>query len=268
MLRTPYEITVSENLRPFFQEAHSNIHVTITLETQDTLPAMAPEGMWHGLEYYDRYQGADRIFHCHAPGTKGFAVTQFLQDGNITITVLPQYLSYFTGSIGIFNRIGLENLLLQHQGLLLHASLIKYKDNAIAFAGPSGVGKSTQADLWATHMGAEILNGDRAALRNVQNWTAYGYPCAGTSGIYKNDSAPLAGIVFLSQGQENHLRKLNAVEAFRLLYPEITIHRWDKTFVERATELCTQLVAQVPVYYLECRPDREAALLVQKGLML
>ena len=268
LLRTPYAITVSENLQPFLQKAHSSVHVTITLETKDTLPAKAAEGVWHGFEYYDRHRDTSRIFHCHAPGAEGFAVTQFLQDGNVTITVLPQYVSYFTGRIGIFNRIGLENLLLQHQGLLLHASLIKYKDKTIAFAGPSGVGKSTQADLWATHMGAEILNGDRAALRNVQNWTAYGYPCAGTSGIYKNDAGPLAGIVILGQSPENRLRKLTPPEAFRLLSPEITVHRWDKAFVETATELCAQLVEQIPVYYLECRPDQEAALLVQKGLML
>lgn len=264
LLQTPYTITISENLRPFLSEAYSTVDFTITLEICDRLPACSEQGMWHGLEYYEH----NRVFHFDSPKQSPFAVTEFLENGNITVSVLQEYRSYFTGSIGIFNRIGLETLLLQHQGLLLHASLIKYKDKAIAFAGPSGVGKSTQADLWATHMGAEILNGDRAALRNVQNWTAYGYPCAGTSGIYKNDAGPLAGIVILGQNPENRLRKLTPPEAFRLLYPEITVHRWDKAFVETATELCAQLVEQIPVYYLECRPDQEAALLVQKGLML
>lgn len=264
LLQTPYTITISENLRPFLSEAYSTVDFTITLEICDRLPACSEQGMWHGLEYYEH----NRVFHFDSPKQSPFAVTEFLENGNITVRVLQENRSYFTGSIGIFNRIGLENLLLQHQGLLLHASLIKYKDKTIAFAGPSGVGKSTQADLWATHMGAEILNGDRAALRNVQSWTAYGYPCAGTSGIYKNDAGPLAGIVILGQSPENRLRKLTPPEAFRLLYPEITVHRWDKAFVETATELCAQLAEQIPVYYLECRPDQEAALLVQKGLML
>mgnify|MGYP007130688661 CR=1 FL=1 len=62
-------------------------------------------------------------------------VTQHFENGNIEIRVLTDYLSYFTGTAGIFNRIGMETLLLQHQGLLLHASLINYKGKAIAFAG-------------------------------------------------------------------------------------------------------------------------------------
>ena len=39
-------------------------------------------------------------------------------------------------------------------------------------------------------------------------------------------------------------------------------------FVAAATDLCADLIAHVPVYLLECLPDRDAALLVQKGLAL
>ena len=190
-----------------------------------------------------------------------------MEDGNISIQVLPEYISYFAGSEGIFNRIGLETLLLQYESLLLHASLIKFAGKAIAFAGPSGVGKSTHAALW-TCLGGQILNGDRAALRKEASWVAYGSPYAGTSGIYKNDSAPLAALVVLQQAQENRLRRLSETEAFRHIYPQISLHPWDKTFMGRATDLCLQMLAQVPVYLLECRPEESAALLVKKGLGL
>ena len=147
--------------------------------------------------------------------------------------------------------------------------MIKYEEKAIAFSGPSGVGKSTHADLWRTHLGATILNGDRAALRQTgEGWTAYGCPYAGTSGIYCNDSAPLAAIVVLRQGEQNHLRPVSAAEAFRYLYPEMTVHHWDAAFVAAATDLCANLITSVPVYLLECLPERDAALLVQKGLAL
>ena len=210
-----------------------------------------------------------RVFHCSAPGADAFAVTQLDAEGNVEIGVLPDYLSYFTGSSGIFNRIGMESLLLRHQGLLLHASLIKYGEKAIAFSAPSGVGKSTHADLWRTHLGAAILNGDRAALRQTgQGWTAYGCPYAGTSGIYCNDSAPLTALVVLQQGPRNTLRPLSAAEAFRHLYPEVSVHHWDAAFVAAAIDLCVDLVTRVPVYLLECLPDKDAALLVKKGLAL
>ena len=196
-------------------------------------------------------------------------MTQLFENGTIEICVLPEYLSYFTGTAGIFNRIGMETLLLQHKGLLLHASLIEYKEMSVAFAGPSGVGKSTHAGLWEKFLGADILNGDRAALRrSAEGWIAYGSPYAGTSGIYKNKNAPLVAVVCLQQGAENRLRPMTPGEAFRHIFPELSIHHWDKAFVARATDLCLQLLAETPVYRLECRPDEEAALLVKKGLGL
>ena len=268
-LCTPHDITISERLRPFLCEPFDAVDCTITVRSADVLPAPDESGVWHGYEYYDAPQGVMRVFHCHAPQGETFAVTQLEAGGDVTIDVLPAYLSYFSGSSGVFNRIGMESLLLQHEGLLLHASLIKYNDKAIAFTGPSGVGKSTQAALWESHLGATVINGDRAALRRgAMGWTAYGSPYAGTSGIYRDDSAPLAAVVVLRQAQENRLRPLTAVEAFRHLYPELSIHHWDAGFVSAATDLCLNLLEQVPVYLLECLPDADAALVLQKGLAL
>lgn len=268
-LRVPHDIVISDRLRPFLCGPHSETDCRITLQSCSALPIPAADGVWHGMEYYDAADGAMRVFHCPAPRSDAFAVTQLDAEGNVEIGVLPDYLSYFTGSSGVFNRIGMESLLLRHQGLLLHASLIKYGEKAIAFSAPSGVGKSTHAALWHTHLGAAILNGDRAALRQTgQGWTAYGCPYAGTSGIYCNDSAPLTAIVVLRQGARNDLRPLSAAEAFRHLYPELSVHHWDAAFVAEATDLCVDLVTRVPVYLLECLPDKDAALLVKKGLAL
>lgn len=268
-LRTPYEITISENLRPFMSQTQQDTDCTIQLQSCVQLPHRSPNGVWHGLEYYDRCEGALRIFHCEGANTNAFAVTQLLEQGRIEICVLPEYLSYFTGTSGIFNRIGMETLLLQHKGLLLHASLIKYEGKAIAFSGPSGVGKSTQADIWKEYFFAEIINGDRAVLRKTSDgWYAYGSPYAGTSGIYKNDSAPLQGIVLLEQAKENSLRRLTAGEAFRQLYSQLSIHQWEKEFVAEATDLLLQLVENTPVYLLRCRPEKAAAELVKKGFGL
>ena len=269
MLRVPFEISVSESLQPFLCASHQETDCTIILRPCAQLPSFSNDGVWRGLEYYDCHQGNLRTFHCNAPRAAAFAVTEHFENGNIEIRVLPDYLSYFTGTTGIFNRIGMETLLLQHQALLLHASLINYKGNALAFAGPSGIGKSTQADIWHTFLGADIINGDRAALRKERDhWYAYGCPYAGTSGIYKNDRGPLAAIILLGQAEENHLCRLTEGEAFRYLYPEFSVHHWQKDFVAKTTDLCLQLLAETPIYLLECRPDESAALLVKKGLSL
>lgn len=268
-LRTPFEITICDNLRPFLCAPHEKIDCTITLQSRDRLPVFSENGVWHGSEYYDCQEDALRVFHCSAPNRAAFAVTQLFENGNIHIDVLPAYLSYFTGSAGIFNRIGMETLLLQHQGLLLHASLIKYNGHCIAFAGPSGVGKSTQASIWKNLFGAKIINGDRSVLRSgAEYWTAFGSPYAGTSGIYRNDSAPLAAIVVLRQAAQNRFQRLSDEEAFRHIYPELSVHHWDKAFVTKALDLCLQLIRQTPVYLLECLPEDSAAILVKEGLGL
>ena len=269
MLRVPFEISVSESLQPFLCASHQETDCTIMLSPCTQPPSFSDDGVWRGLEYYDCHQGNLRTFHCNAPRTAAFAVTEHFENGNIEIRVLPDYLSYFTGTTGIFNRIGMETLLLQHQALLLHASLINYKGNALAFAGPSGIGKSTQADIWHHYLDADIINGDRAALRKEHDhWYAYGCPYAGTSGIYKNDRGPLAAIILLGQAEENHLCRLTEGEAFRYLYPEFSVHHWQRHFVAKVTDLCLQMLAQTPVYLLACRPEESAALLVKKGLSL
>jgi hypothetical protein len=269
VLRTPDEITISERMRPFLCGPHTETDCTITVQPCSALPAFSESGVWHGAEFYDRCAGTMRIFHCSAPKTEAFAVTQLDPEGNITVDVLKNRLSYFQGTSGIFNRIGLETLLLQHKGLLLHASLIEYKGNAIAFTGPSGVGKSTQADLWHRCVGAEILNGDRAALRKMTDgWHAFGSPYAGTSGIYKNQSAPLKALIVLRQGKENCIRPLGAAEALRYIYPEVTVHHWEKDFVAAVTDLCLNMLENIPIYLLECRPEEGAVQLLKEGLML
>lgn len=266
-LDTQLPLTVSPRLQPFFSQPHRQADCSIRITLCDTLPP--PEGVWVGPDCFLSRDSAMRIFHCYKPRGDAFAVTDMDAAGNVTISALPAYADYFSGSAGIFNCIGLEHMLLRQNGLLLHASLIDHAGHGIAFTGPSGIGKSTQAALWQTHLGAAVLNGDRAALRKTEaGWTAYGSPYAGTSGIYKNESAPLTALVILKQAEENRLRRLPLAQAFPRIWPELSVPRWEETFVARAADLCGALLADVPVYLLECMPEKSAVEVLKKGLQL
>ena len=163
--------------------------------------------------------------------------------------------------------IGMETVFLQFHALMLHASLIRWKHQGIVFNAPSGTGKSTQAGLWEEYEHAEILNGDRAGLRLWDgHWEGYGLPYAGSSGIYRNESAPVKAIIVLRQAKENQIRLLHPAESVKYLYPETAVHRWDRSFTQTAIDLLTNLVLSIPVYLLECRPDREAVELVKNTL--
>lgn len=268
-LRTPEVISISDALRPFLYEPQQICDCCIEVQQSNMLPAMSKNGVWHNLEYYDHYENVRRVFHCITRETAAFAVTQQFANGDIVISVLPEYISYFSGSSGIFNRIGMESMLQQHNAMLLHASLIQYKGKAIAFSGPSGVGKSTQAEIWKQCFQADIMNGDRALLRKAdQGWKAYGSPYAGTSGIYRNVEGPLAAVVVLRQAKENRLNRLTAAEAFRYIYPELSNHNWEKEFTAKVADLALDLLTTIPAYILECLPEEGAAFLLKKGLEL
>lgn len=269
-MRLEKDIIINERLQPFvlpIRDAKEDFMLDIC--SCEKLPEAPSGGCWRGTEYYV-YEGHEfYIFHANEVGKAPFAVTCFREDENVSLLYLNGYEHYFTGSSGIFNRIGAEQLLLQHNRLMLHASFVKYKGHGILFSGPSGIGKSTQAELWRRTRGAEIVNGDRAAVGLAdEEWTAWGIPYAGTSGICYNKSAQISAIVILRQANNNQIRSLSAIEAMRYLYPETTVHQWDGKFVEKVTDLLSQLISAVPVFLLECVPDESAVEILQEKLTI
>ena len=192
---------------------------------------------------------------------------QSFDNGYLICEYLPGNEEYMDYTKNLLTLMDIEATLLGFDALILHASLIRWKGHGIIFSAPSGTGKSTQAELWEQFESADILNGDRAALRQKNGvWTAFGLPYAGTSGIYRNESAPLAAVVALRQAKENRIRHITGAEAFRYLYPETMIHRWDAAFEKHATELLLQIIGNVPVFLLECRPDQGAVSLLRDTL--
>lgn len=254
------DIIISERLQPFLIKGiPTTVDIVLDVRECEQLPQMEQGGYWEGTNYYCYYEKELRIFHVNKVGCPAFSVTCFQEDGNVSLLYLKEYEHYFTGSSGIFNKIAAEQLLLQHNRLLLHASFIEHNGAGILFSGPSGIGKSTQAELWQQNMGAEIINGDRVAIgMSGTRWTAWGIPYAGTSGIYCNKSAPISVIVVLGQAKENQNSKLSPKDAFRLLYPEITIHQQDDRYVHKVFNLLSDLVSQVPIFHLECVPNESA----------
>lgn len=159
--------------------------------------------------------------------------------------------------------VGLEALLLRFDALILHAAVVEFRGQGILFCAPSGTGKSTQAALWAQHMGSRTLNGDRAGIRCERGiWKAWGLPIAGTSGIYCNESVPIKAVVLLRQGSQNRITPVNPLNAFKRMLPECSAQRWDAGFMDRLMGVLAALSSAVSVYQLECRPDYEAVQLL------
>lgn len=266
----PFSVQTGEESLAFVRPANGTekSDLLLTLKEAVELPELPQGGHWGDTSYYVRTEHEQIVFRCDCVGGTAFACTIW-PDGEreIQCSYLPGWEKELCYSRNLWGVLGLERLLAWQNGLLLHASFIRWKGKGILFSAPSGTGKSTQADLWAKYEGAEIINGDRAGLvvRNG-HWTAWGLPYAGSSRIYRNEDAPVCALVALRQGKENRLRKLNAAEAFPYFYPECSIHRWDKAEVSKSMGLLLGLLAETPVYLLECLPDRDAVETLRRAL--
>ncbi|MBE6127702.1 MAG: hypothetical protein E7185_00350 [Erysipelotrichaceae bacterium] len=225
-------------------------------------------------DFSDREQGTlyvNRLFCCKCndeivyqfanPGQEPYGKVTIL--GNQPYRMRCDYLKgnekYITYLNNIYTVFGLETILLRFNALILHASFIRWGDMGILFSATSGVGKSTQASLWEQYENAEIINGDRAVIRKSDvGWLAYGLPLAGSSGICKNEKTSLKCIILLEQAKENTVHPASASEAYRFLYPEVMIHRWDRIFEKKASSYLLEIIQEIPVIKLCCTPDQDA----------
>lgn len=265
----PFPVNIRQESADFIQPAENDQNepdLKVCFCPVAVLGQIPSGGYWD----IDRYHIRNFVYYCTSPHGEPYARMKIDSeyDTQITCEYIRGRESCLNYSRNLCDIIALDTLLLNYSGLLLHASFVRWREWGILFSAPSGTGKSTQADLWEKYEGADIINGDRAGLRlKDENWYAYGLPYAGSSGVYRNESAPVKAIIILRQAKENHIRPLSPPQAVRYLYPELTIHHWDRDFTERAMNLLIKLSVSIPVCLLECLPDRGAVNMVKEMLI-
>lgn len=277
--RIPFPVVVQKEAEQFlfpYEEATEDRKedAAATFKEAEKIPSVPENAVFRSDRFYSQDEtGRYQVHHCPCPGKPPYACTLWEQDNEgglvITCSYLPGNEFRFGYSRMISDHIGMETLFLRKNCLMLHAAFIRWQGKGILFTAPSGTGKSTQAELWEKYEGADILNGDRAAVRRDESgcWQAYGLPYAGSSGIYRNEKAPLSAVVVLRQAEENRIRRLGMLEIIQKLYPETTVHQWEPDFIEKVLTLLTELAGEVPIYLLECRPDRGAVEAVKNVLI-
>lgn len=223
--------------------------------------------------------------HCHRvhpDGSGGFLRSFFDAPRDLTPYSLVTY-DYAKGIIDVpylekgsrcvsemsnsFYHMGLEGIMIRENRLCFHAACVDTPMGGLLFAGPSGIGKSTQADLWQRYRGGRLINGDRPILSlDGEKVLAWGSPYAGSSRCYVNESCAVSAIVFLKQAPTCSLRRLGMAEAVRRIYTGLNVHTWDRFFVNRACDLVMEIAARVPVYELSCTPDKAAVEMLENTL--
>lgn len=237
----------------------------------DRLPPVSEEVLHEDLCYRvhpDGKGGYTRSFFDAPRDPAPYAVAVYdYPRGTVQVDYLEKGARCVSELHNSFFCLGLESLLIYKNRLCLHAACVSTPLGGLLFSGPSGIGKSTQAELWCAHRGAKQINGDRPILsRERDGWLAWGSPYAGSSRCHVNENCPVTAIVMLRQAKECTLRRLNPPEAFRAVWSGLTVPCWDKACVEAASGLTQELIAAVPVVEFACTPDARAVAYLEKEL--
>lgn len=183
---------------------------------------------------------------------------------HITMTKADAAEKYIVRELGILFEYA---LLSRKDACMLHGILLEYRGRGILLLARSGVGKSTHAHLWRDYENALILDGDRCLCRKIDGrWMGYGSPWCGTSGEYINRKIPISDIVFLDRGPENRVESMNAFEGTIRLLESIKAPTWEPSLYLKAMDLCDALVRDIPLWHLQCTPDKQAMLVLKEAL--
>lgn len=150
--------------------------------------------------------------------------------------------------------------------IALHGCLVAEGDEGFVFAGHSGAGKSTMAEL-AESVGAEVLSDDRTILAvdgdSVRGW---GTPWHGSYKRGSPRSVTVRGIFLLVQDRMDEVRAMSRATAFGDLFVRTVQPTTVASEVERTIDAIERIVGVVSVASLHFRPTAAAYLAARKSV--
>lgn len=207
----------------------------------------------------------DRLPECHGIQYTGTPSEHFLrlENGEFALANADwsKATSYFPAASGMY-ALALSAICSKfsyYDAFLMHASCVNLEGSGVIFTGFSGVGKTTQAELWQKYLGAEIINGDKAFIREIDGvFYGCGLPWKGSSEYCLNKKTKLNAVVILRQSAENKITRLGAEQAMEYFMPHLFMPHWDENCLDNALDSLGRILEKIPVMLLECRPDEDA----------
>lgn len=156
---------------------------------------------------------------------------------------------------------------LEHQTIQVHCSIISFNKKGILFLGASGIGKTTQAELWKLYKKAIIINGDIGFVQKTQKgFVAWGSPWHGSSEYCENMCIPIKAMIVLRKANTNSIKELSGFEKVIKVSDNVFYPTWLDKGMETCAEILNSLLSTIPIYELSCRPDEEAVELTEKTI--
>lgn len=249
----PFEMAPDSNRQPLF-----------------TMSVVEKENWYGGENYVEEYRQKEETMEIAAAHVDGHRCFMFVLRGLIACRVIISD-DYKQAIVLLTNEVfmGLNNALMltyafataNLQTVLFHSSVTVLDDYAYMFLGKSGTGKSTHSKLWLKNFPeAHLLNDDNPVMRIEDGrGFVYGSPWSGKTPCYRNLRYPIGALVQLKQAPYNKITRLSPIKAYSFMLPSISGMRWDKTLSEGLHKTEEWIASNLPVYFLECLPDDDAA---------
>lgn len=197
------------------------------------------------------------------------------RSGNIYIEPSSPSLSYSYPLDYPLDEVLMINWLSRGLGIMMHACGVNHNGGGLIFAGTSGAGKSTVADLWKTRImqlksrslkksknleqskNIILLSDDRIIIRKIDGrFLIFGTPWHGDSKVCSPEEAPLEKIFFLKQARKNKIKKIDPIKAVSRLIVCCFPPFWDKNGMEFTLNFYAELTQKISCYELDFVPDK------------
>lgn len=163
------------------------------------------------------------------------------------------------GAAEWFVRIAVECMLARRGYVSLHSASVEINGEAIAFTGPSGMGKSTRAQAWIDAMDAKLINGDRPLI-DVRNLELYGVPWDGKEQCFRNVHFPLKAICDVRRSEAVYVRNMTLSQRRSVLMQQCFIPMWDTETAAIQIANIKKLAAKANIVRIFCGPTTEDAM--------
>lgn len=141
--------------------------------------------------------------------------------------------------------------------VVFHAACIYKDDQAIAFSGNSGIGKSTRSNSWVEQLQFEWLSGDRPWI-DSSTGNALGTPWDGKEKIHINHQVPLRSIVEVKRSKITKLHKMTESDKLNFVSSQTFLPMWDPLLVAKGIINIKEMLKHVPVDQLYCDMTSQA----------
>lgn len=164
-----------------------------------------------------------------------------------------------------------SNALVPFQRCVFHGTAFLWRDKAWLFSAPSGTGKTTQFRQWRRLYRDEvsIINGDKPVLQFCDDGTIMVHPSPwrGKERMGSNLTAPLGGIIYLQQGKENVIERMNTHDAALPIYRQFLFLPEKGETIHQVCQMEDRLLRIVPLWKLVNKGDAQSAKLTHDTLV-